>query len=76
MLGFVAHASQTAIDLSDQELEHAAWFTREQIAAGEIALPTTHSISFRLIEDWYDRGAAATPLRNEPGVRMWQAPRR
>ena len=75
MLGFTAHASHTAIDLSDEELEDAGWFTRAQIAAGEIALPTTHSISFRLIEDWYDSGAT-TPLRAEPGVRMWQAPRR
>ena len=66
---------QTDIDLSDQELEDARWFTRAQLAAGEIALPTTHSISFRLIEDWYDSGAA-TPLRAEPGVRMWQAPRK
>jgi NAD+ diphosphatase len=75
MLGFTAHASRTDIDLSDQELEDARWFTRAQIAAGEIALPTTHSISFRLIEDWYDSGAS-TPLRAEPGVRMWQLPRR
>jgi NAD+ diphosphatase len=75
MLGFCARASRTDIDLSDQELEDARWFTRAQLAAGEIALPTTHSISFRLIEDWYDSGAT-TPLRAEPGVRMWQAPKR
>jgi NAD+ diphosphatase len=75
MLGFTAHASLTDIDLSDQELEDARWFTRAQIAAGEIALPTTHSISFRLIEDWYD-GGAQTPLRAEPRVRMWQLPKR
>jgi NAD+ diphosphatase len=75
MLGFTAHARGTDIDLSDDELEDARWFTRAQLAAGEIALPTTHSISFRLIEDWYDSDAT-TPLRAEPGVRMWQAPRR
>ena len=75
MLGFTAHASRTDIDLSDEELEDARWLTRAQIAAGEVALPTTHSISFRLIEDWYDSGAVR-PLRQEPGVRMWQAPRR
>jgi NAD+ diphosphatase len=75
MLGFTAHARDTYIDLSDDELEDARWFTRAQLAAGEIALPTTHSISFRLIEDWYDSGAS-TPLRSEPGVRMWQAPKR
>jgi NAD+ diphosphatase len=75
MLGFTARARLTDIELSDEELEDARWFTRAQLAAGEIALPTTHSISFRLIEDWYDSGAT-TPLRAEPGVRMWQAPRR
>jgi NAD+ diphosphatase len=75
MLGFTAHARRTEIDLSDEELEDARWFTRAQLAAGEIALPTTHSISFRLIEDWYDDGAK-TPLRAEPGVRMWRTERR
>ena len=75
MLGFTARARLTDIDLSDEELEDARWFTRAQLAAGEIALPTTHSISFRLIEDWYDGGATA-PLRSEPGVRLWQAPKR
>jgi NAD+ diphosphatase len=75
MLGFTARARRTDIDLSDDELEDARWFTRAQLAAGEIALPTTHSISFRLIEDWYDAGAQA-PLRAEPNVRLWQAPSR
>jgi NAD+ diphosphatase len=75
MLGFTAHACRTDIHRTDDELEDARWLTREQIAAGEVALPTTHSISFRLIEDWYDAGAGA-PLRSEPHVRMWQPPRR
>jgi NAD+ diphosphatase len=75
MLGFTAHASRTDIHRADDELEDARWLTRQQIAAGEVALPTTHSISFRLIEDWYDAGASV-PLRQAPGVRMWQAPKR
>jgi NAD+ diphosphatase len=75
MLGFTAHASSTAIQRNDGELEDARWLTREQIGAGEIALPTTHSVSFRLIEDWYD-ASSATPLRQEPRVRLWQPPRR
>ena len=75
MLGFTAHARRTDIERRDDELEDARWLTRAQIAAGEVALPTTHSISFRLIEDWYDAGCA-TPLRQEPHVRMWQPPRR
>ena len=73
MLGFAAHASSTQIRRIDDELEDARWFTRAQIAAGEVALPTTHSISFRLIEDWYDAGSA-TPLRQEPNARLWTSP--
>jgi NAD+ diphosphatase len=75
MLGFTARAATTEIRLIDAELEDARWLTRAQIAAGEVALPITHSISFRLLEDWYDDGAAVR-LREEPGVRMWRAPKR
>ena len=75
MLGFTAHAASTEILLTDDELEDARWLTRAELAGGAVALPTTHSISFRLIEDWYDSGADR-PLRQEPGVRMWQLPRR
>jgi NAD+ diphosphatase len=71
MLGFTAHAGDTTIERSDEELEDVRWLTRADIARGEVALPTTHSISFRLIEDWYDAGAK-TPLRQEPNVRMWR----
>ncbi len=70
MLGFTAHASRTTIQRMDDELEDARWLTREQIAAGAVALPLTHSISFRLIEDWYD-AVAEIPLRAQPGVRLW-----
>lgn len=75
MLGFVATASTTQIQLTDAELEDARWLTRAQIAAGEVALPITHSISFRLIEDWFDDGAEI-PLRKQPGVRLWSRPSR
>lgn len=74
MLGFTAHASTTEIQRRDDELEDARWWTRAEIAGGAVALPITHSISFRLVEDWYDAGAER-PLRQEPGVRMWQLPR-
>jgi NAD+ diphosphatase len=75
MLGFTAHASSTNIQRLDDELEDVRWWTRAEIAGGAVALPITHSISFRLVEDWYDSGADR-PLRAEPGVRMWQLPRR
>ena len=32
-------------------------------------MPSSQSISFRLIEDWYD-SAAPRPLRETPGVRL------
>jgi NAD+ diphosphatase len=74
MLGFIATATTTEIRLSDAELEDARWLSRRQIAAGEVALPLTHSISFRLIEDWYNE-AASVPLREEPNVKMWRLAR-
>jgi NAD+ diphosphatase len=75
MLGFTAHASHTEIQRLDDELEDVRWWTRADIANGAVALPLTHSISFRLVEDWYDSGAER-PLLEEPGVRMWPMPRR
>ncbi len=70
MLGFTARADASAIVRTDSELEDARWFSRAEIAAGSPALPTIHSISFRLIEDWYDAGAQR-PLREEPDARLW-----
>jgi NAD+ diphosphatase len=75
MLGFMARATSQEIRLNDAELEDARWLTRAQIAAGEVTLSPQHSISFRLIEDWYDAGAER-PLRQEPGARMWSSPSR
>lgn len=69
MLGFVARAQAQEIHLTDAELEDARWLTRQQIATGEIRMPFQHSISFRLIEDWYNEGAAV-PLREEPHLKM------
>ncbi|NNF51772.1 MAG: NAD(+) diphosphatase [Gammaproteobacteria bacterium] len=56
MLGFVARARTTSIQLLDGELEHADWFSRNDIASRRIHLPFPVSISYRLIEDWYDGG--------------------
>jgi NAD+ diphosphatase len=69
MLGFIARARTQEIHLSDAELEDARWLTRRQIAAGEIRMPFQHSISFRLIEDWYNEGATV-PLRDEPHLQL------
>jgi NAD+ diphosphatase len=67
MLGFIAQAVTTEVALLDKELEDARWFTRADIAEGALHLPPTQSISFRLIESWYN-GAATRLLRDEPGA--------
>jgi NAD+ diphosphatase len=54
MLGFTAHAQTTQIQLRDDELEDAQWFTREDLASGRPLVPPNVSISFRLIEHWFD----------------------
>jgi NAD+ diphosphatase len=62
MLGFSAHALTQEVHLRDQELEDARWFTRADIVNGVPLLPPRLSISYRLIEHWFDVGAAR-PLR-------------
>ena len=69
MLGFTARAATHAIHRSDHELEDARWFTREQVAAGGVRLPPRQSISFSLIERWFDAGGGP-PLRATPGARF------
>ncbi len=56
MLGFTARARTLEVQLRDQELEDARWFSRAEIAAGGPLLPPSPSISFRLIEQWFDAG--------------------
>jgi NAD+ diphosphatase len=70
MIGFTARASGDAVARADEELEDVRWFAREDIASGTPKLPPLQSVSFRLIEDWYDAGAAV-PLRQAPGASRW-----
>ena len=74
MLGFTAHAVTHEVQSRDQELEDARWFTRAEIAAGDPLLPPQQSISFRLIEHWFDAGSA-TPLRELRTASSWPATR-
>lgn len=57
MVGFTGRAISTRIDVDGSEIEHAAWWTREELreqsAAGTVLLPSGVSISRSLIEDWY-----------------------
>ena len=75
MLGFTARALSQDIDLRDLELEDARWFTREDILSGTPFLPPNVSISFRLIEHWFD-AAAPVPLRQLHQAAAWPQPRR
>jgi len=69
MLGFVAHAASTEITLNDGELEDARWFSAEDIATGALSLPPPQSISFALIEHWYET-TTSRRLRDEPAARI------
>jgi NAD+ diphosphatase len=60
MLGFRARAADSTIEVDQDELQDAQWFTREQIRSGllekRLRLPPNISVSYRLIEGWFDEG--------------------
>ncbi|MBU2494834.1 MAG: NAD(+) diphosphatase [Bacteroidetes bacterium] len=60
MLGFTAEAVNDKIQIDKNELEHADWFTREEIKKRlidkTIKMPTRISIAFKLISNWFDKG--------------------
>jgi NAD+ diphosphatase len=70
MIGYTATAAAGQVPRADEELEDVRWFSREDIAAGRVGLPYAQSVSYRLIEDWYDAGATQR-LRDTAGVRSW-----
>ena len=74
MLGFTAHALTREVHLRDDELEDARWFTRDDIASGTPLLPPSQSISFSLIEHWFDAGGDRR-LRDIHGSTPWPQPR-
>jgi NAD+ diphosphatase len=60
MLGFTARSTTNDITLGGPELEDARWMSRLDIVAAleerTLRLPSTASISFRLITEWFDAG--------------------
>jgi NAD+ diphosphatase len=74
MLGFTASAASTEVRRRDEELEDARWFTRSELAAGSVVLPPRQSISFSLIEHWFDAGSDGH-LRDIEGHEPWHRPR-
>jgi NAD+ diphosphatase len=75
MIGYMARAAADTVPRADDELEDVRWFTRADLASGFPGLPPPQSVSFRLIEDWYDAGSPI-PLRQTAGVKLWGAERR
>ena len=55
MLGFYARAVSSEITVQADEIEHARWFSREELLSQPPALPRADSISRRLIERWIGR---------------------
>jgi NAD+ diphosphatase len=59
MLGFMARATSTDIDVDGDEISEARWFSRDELdaafASGEVLPPYGISIAARLIELWYGK---------------------
>lgn len=59
MLGFMAESVNDKIKIDEKEIEHADWFSREDIIRNvrnkTMTLPFRISIAFRLIKDWFER---------------------
>ncbi|WP_229698305.1 NAD(+) diphosphatase [Wenjunlia tyrosinilytica] len=57
MLGFMARALTTGIQVDGEEMSEARWFSREElreaVMSGEVVPPTEMSIARRLVELWY-----------------------
>ncbi len=64
MLGFHAEATNKEITFHDGELHDARWFTRQQlldaVADGSLKLSSSLSISYHLIEDWFNQDSDIT----------------
>lgn len=64
MLGYYATASVGDVQLFDNELQDARWFTRDEIVEwvpeGRLRLPTRISIAYRLIQNWFERSDVPT----------------
>jgi NAD+ diphosphatase len=64
MLGFMAVATSSDIEVDGDEIHEARWFSREEyrkaIEAGEVLAPYGISIAARLIELWYGRPLPTT----------------
>ena len=61
MVGFHATADSSQPVQVTNELEHARWFTREELTeGGSVLLPPSQSISYRLITTWLRHPSVAS----------------
>lgn len=60
MVGFHATADSSQPVQVTNELEHARWFTREELMGGPPLLPPSQSISYRLITTWLRHPSVAS----------------
>jgi NAD+ diphosphatase len=74
MLGFAARALTTQIQMRDEELEDVQWYSRADLASGRLLVPPSVSISFRLIEHWFD-ASGGQKLREILKPSSWVAAR-
>ena len=70
MLGFMARATSSEIQVDGEEIDEARWFSRDELRAaiesGEVLPPSGISIAARLVELLVRRAAAAPARRRRP----------
>ena len=58
MLGYTAEATSDELDFEQDDIEHALWLDADELkvelTAGRISAPGELSISYRLIDDWFE----------------------
>lgn len=59
MLGYTAEATSDLLDFEKDDIEHALWLTADEMklkmTEGTISPPTALSISYNLIDDWFQK---------------------
>jgi NAD+ diphosphatase len=72
MLGYFAQATTTDIEVDGEEITHARWFGRDELArsieSAEVAVPTRVSIAGALLTRWYGKELpVGPPSQSESG---------
>jgi NAD+ diphosphatase len=70
MLGYTAEASTLEVHLEQDDITQAVWLTaaelREKNLSGEVLTPPNLSISYRLIDDWFEQQTGDTLASIQP----------